>query len=239
MRQLSIIYRACSKELNVSEFNQSRPIWFDKKKCWRSFFDNFGVNKNVRIVVVFDGDKDNDLSQYIKRDNINEIIYLNNVGNKESLIYCYNLAKTIECDYFCLFEDDYLWLPDSYKILIEGLDRFGNFGLISLYHHPDRIFRNDDITLGHEYILATNSCYWRTAESNTATFGTSKKLFDKYFQEFIDCNIHDRLLFTNLIKKYNMRHFTPVSDRYGCTHVNQFFFSLYFNWLEFNNDIKT
>ena len=233
---LTVIYRACGKELDQKEFNQSRPDWFDKKKCFQSFYGNFGNNPNVKILCVFDGNKENELAKYIESFNI-ETQYLSNAGNKGSLIYCYELMKDINSEFVGLFEDDYLWLPNSYPILMDGLTRFKTSGTISLYQHPDRVFRTDDITLGKDYILAGNYCYWRTAESNTATFAISIELFNKHYQEFIDCNIHDRLLFTNLLKKYQLRHFTPVSERFGATHCNKFFSSLYINWETYNNSI--
>lgn len=236
MNNLGIVYRACGKELPGDYFNESRPFWFDKLKCWESFYSNF--NKNCDIHVVFDGEKNNPLSEHIGKYNDVNIEYINNAGNKNSLLYCYELMDKLSNMYLGLFEDDYLWLPNSYKIALEGLTNFGSFGTISLYQHPDRITRQDDITLGHEYILATNSCYWRTAESNTATFLIRNDLFKKSKQEFIDCHIQDRLLFVNLLKKHGLRHFTPISSLYGCSHVNRFFPALFTNWEEYNNSIK-
>lgn len=236
MRKLFIVYRACSKELVANEFNVSRPQWFDKIKCFKSFWNSFGNKKDVQIKVVFDGNSNNLLfeaiSGFISKD---DIIFLDNVGNEKSLLFCYDLLKSAADSYYiALFEDDYLWLPNSYEILLQGLDFFSDFGSISLYHHPDRVFRDDDITRGSEFIMVTPSCYWRTGESNTATFALAKHKFDAFFDEFVACSIHDRLLFVNLIKKFNFRHFIPISERFGCTHVNRFFPSLFIDWESYN-----
>jgi hypothetical protein len=235
--KLSVLYRACHLEVTPNSIrNPSRPDWFDKKKCFKSFYNSFGDKESVDITVVFDGNKDHELARYISKFKV-DIIYLNEVGNKESLIFCYNLMGKLEGKFCGLFEDDYLWLPYSYEILMEGLEKFGEAGTLSLYQHPDRLTRTDDVTLGSDFIFNTPSCYWRTAESNTATFAIRRDLFNGLKQEFIDCNIHDRLLFVSLLQKYNLRHFTPVSDRFGCSHCNQFFLSYFVNWAGFNNSI--
>lgn len=235
---LSVIYRACHWETNLESVkNQSRPDWFDKRKCWKSFYSSFGNNPNIDITVVFDGNKEHELAVYMQTFEFKNIIYLDEVGNKGSLLYCYDLMRKAESEYILLAEDDYLWLPDSEKILINGLERFGALGTLSLYNHPDRVFRNDDITFGHDYILAGMYCYWRTAESNTATFAIKTDIFKRYSQEFIDCHVQDRLLFTNLLKKYQLRHLTPVSERFGASHVNKFFPSLYIDWEAYNKTI--
>lgn len=239
MKNISIIYRACHLEVTKSSIrNPSRPNWLCKFKAFKSFFNEFGVKDGVEITVVFDGNKNHDLAQYISKFKIKEIIYLDEVGNKESLMFCYNLMNQSASEYVAVFEDDYLWLTKSYDVLMDGLNRFGNAGTISLYNHPDRVFRNDDITFGKDYILAGNFCYWRTAESNTATFAIKTDLFKKYHQEFIDCGVQDRLLFINLLQKYELRHFTPISERFGATHINQYFLSLYIDWYGFNNSIE-
>lgn len=237
-KTLSIFYRACHLEVIPDSIkNSSRPDWFDKKKCFKSFHDSFN-RESIEITVIFDGNESHELVQYISKFKVKNIIYLNEVGNKESLIQTYNLMNRADSEYVVIFEDDYLWLPNSYEVLMDGLIKFGNSGTISLYNHPDRVFRNDDITLGKDYILAGNYCYWRTAESNTATFAIKTELFKKYYQEFIDCNVQDRLLFINLLQKYNLRHFTPVSEKYGCSHVNKYFFSLYIDWKKVNENTK-
>ena len=239
MKTLSILYRACHHETTEQSVkNPSRPDFFCKKRCFKSFYQEFGNRNDVDITVIFDGNETHELAQYILQFKIKDIIYLTEVGNKASLIYCYNLMSEQESQYIAIFEDDYLWLPNSYHVLLDGLEKFGSSGTISLYNHPDRVTRTDDITFGHEYVLCGKFCYWRTAESNTATFAISTDLFKKYHQEFLDCNIHDRLLFINLLKKYDLRHFTPISERYGCSHVNRYFPSLYIDWEGFNKTIK-
>ncbi|MEK6885265.1 MAG: hypothetical protein AABY22_36875, partial [Nanoarchaeota archaeon] len=52
MKPILTIYRASPQEL-TSTPNKFRPDFFSKKKCFRSFFDNF--NEISDIVVVFDG----------------------------------------------------------------------------------------------------------------------------------------------------------------------------------------
>lgn len=235
MNSVSIIYRACGKEQKIEEFNQSRLNWFNKNKCFKSLYNSFGGKADIYLV--WDGDRNNYLFRYITSFDIKEVFSPEKTGNEESLLFCYDLMGKIDSEFLFLTEDDYLYLSNSYEVLMDGLEKFKSAGTVSLYNHPDRVRRKDDITLGQEYILEGKYCYWRTAESNTATFAISKNLFLKHQDEFINCSIHDRLLFINLLKKYNLRHFTPISEKYGSSHVNKFFNSLYIDWEFYNGNI--
>jgi|ERR1017187_1085142 hypothetical protein len=236
MNKLSILYRSCNLEIN-GNFNVCRPCWFDKRKSFKSFYNSFGDKEGIDIYLIYDGNENEELYQYISKFKLKHkyLIFVKN--NEKSLLYCYNLMSQLDSEFIASFEDDYLWLPNSDKILLEGLEKFNKIATISLYHHPDRLIRKDDVTWGQEYIFNTNSCYWRTSESNTATFAISKELFNKYKQEFINCSIHDRLLFINLLKNWGLRHLNPISEKYGCTHVNKFFFSFFIDWEKYNNSI--
>lgn len=238
IKKLSAIYRSCNRELKKEEFNKSRPDWFNKFLCFDSFYNSFGDKDDIDVHLVFDGKAEDELAQYITKRNLKSVTYLNNVGNQNSAVACYDILSKTETEYVAVFEDDYLWLDNSRDLLLEGLLRFGEAGIICLYQHPDRVFRTDDVTLGKEYIFAGKSCYWRTAESNTLTFALKKSIFNKHYEEFVNCHIQDRLLFINLLTKYNVRQFTPISETQGGTHVNRFFPALYIDWEKYNNSIR-
>lgn len=236
MNNLVCLFRACNLEVSIDSIkNISRPNWFSKQKCWLSFYNNFGQKENVNIIVIFDGKPEDELACYIKKFNIKNIVYLNNVGNKESLIYCYNLAEKLDFDYVFFAEDDYLYLPNSYEIMMEGLETFGEIGLVTLYDHPDRYFSNQDITKGHDYIFCCKTFHFRTAESTTGTVSMSKNIFNKVKIELINCNIHDCLFYRNILQKYDIRLFSSIPGI--LTHVNKFFLSPLINWEKYNNSI--
>ena len=235
--KLLIIYRACGKEMDSNSFNQSRPDWFSKKKCWESFYMQFGWEENTDIIVVFDGSPDEEFAKYLNSFDINGIKYLNNIGNKESLIYCYELAKKSEFDYVFFAEDDYLYLPNSYNILIEGLNSIDGF--ITLYGHLNRYLdpkQTGDITFGQDYVLLSQSSFWRSEDSTTGSVAMSKEFFNLVIEDLIKFNISDCGFYREQLLKNNRRVFSPLPPK--STHVNKFFSSPLINWQKYNNSIE-
>ena len=237
MNNLLVIYRACNKELN-GEFNISRPSWFSKKKCWKSFYNEFGNKPNVNIILVFDGNLNEELAKYIKDDNIINFYYLDNVKNKESLIYCYNLANKSNFNYVFFAEDDYLYLPDSYKIMMEGLESFGKQNqFITLYDHFNRYLPPNitgDVTTGHDYCLITKSTHWRSSDSTTGSVAITKELFDKIKDRLLFHNIHDCAFYREMLNN-GYRVFNCIPGK--STHVNHIYTSPLINWEKYNNSI--
>lgn len=238
-KKLTILFRVCNKELKKEEFNVSRPYWFDKRRCLFSFFQNFSNRENVNIIVIFDGKPDEELSQYIiKNFRIDRIHHLYNVGNKESLIYCYNLAKELEFDYVFFAEDDYLYLQNSYNIMIEGLESVGDQAFITLYGHLNRYLPPDktgDVTFGKEYILLSKSSFWRSEDSTTGSVAMTKNMFNIVKDDLIKHNVSDCAFYREQYLQYNRRVFSCLPPK--STHVNRFFASPMINWEEYNNSV--
>ena len=239
MKKLVILYRACNLEVSTDSIkNISRPNWFSKQRCWLSFYNNFGQKENVNIIVIFDGKPEDELACYIKKFNIKDIIYLNNVGNKESLIYCYNLAEKLDFDYIFFAEDDYLYLPDSYKIMIEGLESFGKQNqFITLYDHRNRYLPPNitgDVTTGHDYCLITKSTHWRSGDSTTGSIAITKGLFNKIKERLLFHNIHDCAFYREMLNN-GYRVFNCIPGK--STHVNHIYASPLIDWEKYNNSI--
>jgi hypothetical protein len=75
-------------------------------------------------------------------------------------------------------EDDYLHLPNSYKVLMEGLERAD---YCSLYDHNDKYMDpspNKYITEGGEEtkVILTKSTHWKLTNSTTMTFASTAKI---------------------------------------------------------------
>jgi hypothetical protein len=230
-KQLVCIYRAC----NSDKRRLDRPAYFDKRKCWKSFYEHFGNRQNCKIYIVFDGRPTDSLAQYIGKYNVENLIYTPNIGNLENLRTCYRLAETLEFEALYLAEDDYLYAPNSSDILIEGLNAFD--GTLSLYHHPDS-FSNPNITQGHDCIYATKSCYWATREYNTCTLALSKALFEKVKDELNRFALRDIQFYRHLHRQYNLRHFNPISDTYGATHVLKPHLGFFIDWMKISDSIE-
>lgn len=233
---LTVFYRVCGSECD-GNLKPERPYWFDKRKCFKSFYNEFGNRPDVEIKVLWDG-PENHLADYIKNHAGIKYEKLNFCSNKKSLEYCYFIAQNEESKFLFFLEDDYEFTPGSYQFLMEGVFLKG---LFTLYHHPDRITRKDDITKDRESIDGLYCGYVRTAESTTQTFAINKKIFDDNFELFIECcnntdndSPNDRILFRRLIER-GVRLWSSI-DSYS-THCVQQYLGMYINWEKFNNSI--
>jgi hypothetical protein len=234
--KLNIFYRACANETD-GVLRPERPMWFDKKKCFKSFWNEFGNKNNISIKILWDG-SENHFSTFLKSFGV-DFVSLDYKNNQKSLIHCYELAKGEDCDFYFFCEDDYSFLPGSCNFL-EELIKYKE--LATLYHHPDRIIRKDDITYAREIIEATNNGYIRTGESTTQTFIVSKRIFNNLFDVFVHfCNIGtnapaDRDLFRHLITNYNIRLWHPITSY--ATHCVNGCLGFYVDWRKYNESIE-
>lgn len=229
--KIASIYRTCGLETGDLPKNEVRPNWFSKFDCFINYYNNIGNSGGISNFFVWDGDEMpllKTMKQTIKKEDT--IIKLNVKSNKESLIYCYNLAAELidKFDAFYFVEDDYLHLPGACNVLIQGLK---NFDLLSLYDHPDRYFQgHTDITNWCEKIFLTDFTHWRTAESTTGTVAMTSRAF-KILQEDLFCfNVNDRPFYRYIFTHKGVRLVTPIPGY--ATHVNKYFMSPLVNWKE-------
>lgn len=220
---LDIIYRCCGKETGTLSHREIRPSWFCKLKCLKSICDMLPIG-GFSLHIVYDG-PDSVLLKYILNDSVNfESIIRVNDGSNASIKHQWPIADSLWGDYIYFVEDDYLHAPDAAKILMEGSDKFD---LVTLYDHPDRYTRTDDVTKSHESVEITKSCHWRTAESTTSTFGISRGLWKEVRTTAIECGAHDRMFFRKLIER-GYRLWTPMPAQ--STHCFTEFLSPLRDW---------
>lgn len=214
-----VIYRVCEKEVN-SPKRPERPEWFDKRCCFVSLYNSFkrlkNVKSNSKLVIIWDGPAEvlNEFIRFTVESDV-AIVYANTSGNRESLLRSYIYAAEHSSDSYYFVEDDYLHTLDALEVLQEGVEAFG---LCSVYDHPDRYTRNDDLTKGQEEIKLTKSSHWRTAESTTCTWGVSKEMFEKVSSLALDAGIGDRGLFRTLYHR-GIRLYTSIPGR--STHLHK------------------
>lgn len=223
MFKLTSIYRASKGEC-VGELRPGRPDWFNKFKCWDSFYYSFNTCSN--IIVVWDGDK-NELFDYIsKYDNIS-LVTIDEKSNKKSSLKCVDMISDLDCSHFYFSEDDWFYTPRSGQVLIEGLT-FPLFQshFVTLYDRPHAYFYPcDDISFGYDYIFWTGSTHFRSTESAMFTFGMNRQFFLSIIDDvkrFINVPgdaAQDREMFRFLIKK-NIRVFNPIPGK--ATHCIKF-----------------
>lgn len=130
-------------------------------------------------------------------------VEMTDLGNAGSLIHVLEQAistqKDDEIAYFC--EDDYLHMPLSPQLLVEGL---GRSDYVTLYDHPDKY--TADYNLGeYSKVIKTKSSHWRYTISTCMTFGVKiKKLredIEIWKKHTTESHPHDHQIFSELSKK--------------------------------------
>jgi hypothetical protein len=222
-----LTYRTCPQETFGDPNRWFRPDWFSKTKCLKNALSNFN-DPDIEFIFVYDGDNSEWLD-FIGGFN-KPIIRFNYKENQKSLIALYETIKDKigGHDSFYLLEDDYLHIPNSYKVLKESL-RYT--GLSTIYHHPDRFTRTDD-SFQETSIWATDTEYYRVMESTTGTFAGTKEFLDKFYDDMIKFNIYDRDFFRNCIDK-GTKLACPVNTY--STHVHTHFLSKFVDWVKINS----
>lgn len=223
--KVDIIYRCCGKESTRETMRLSRPHWFDKRVCFKSVWDMTASDPaTFSIHVIHDGES-SALLDYIRFMRVSDgAIYCVNYGSTKSLDYQWDYADTLTGDWIYFVEDDYLHSPDAARVLLEGATKFD---LLSLYDHSDRYTRSDDRTTGKDTVTLSHSCHWRTAESTTSTWATSRKLWNEIKDTARKHCANDRQFFYDLIERA-IRLWTPIPAR--STHCLNGYMSPLVNW---------
>jgi hypothetical protein len=237
--KLTLIYRAYPGESFKTDIKDFRPGWFSKEACQNSIFKNFSGFPNCKIFGVWDGDPNNFLYDGMY-ENCDKLFPNKNNGNINSLLRCYEIAKECDSDFIFFVEDDFLFLPGSWEVLIDMLQYSP---IVSLYDHFDRYrFAQTDITYGHEFIIDGMIPY-RSAESTTQTFAVRKDFFIKYYDKFIEYALAgvesplDRELFRFFVRE-GYRLITPILKDSKAAHLVNGCFTDKIDWEYYSNAYK-
>jgi hypothetical protein len=214
MSKIDIIYRCCEAEVKPP-FKPIRPDWFDKIKCFDSFYDSCanGFDYIESVTFLHDGPKgeiskilDNQL-KFVFGDKAN-VIYVDYCSNEKSLLKTFDIADEILKNKVYFVEDDYLHLPNSVEIICKAVDEMG---LVNGYDHLDRYIRTDDWSFNQESIIFSPSTnrHWRTAESTCCTWAATKDVWNFIKNDCRNFKLQDRELFRNLMKR-GLRLYTPI-----------------------------
>jgi len=232
---LTILYRACNKELEYPPQRTARPSWFSKINCFNSLHQSILNSKykdDIRLIVNMDGDKSN-LSDFIEGLGY-DIIYNKFYSGPKSYIYQLNYAENEMHDSDIYFlEDDYLHTLDAIDHMYLAIPRFG---LVTGYDHLDRYTRTDDISNNKESLFFYNNRHWRTAESTTLTWAVSQKFkqivldYNKKWQK--NNNWVDREMFRDMYH-YGIRLHQPIPAI--ASHIHSPFLSPGIDWEFINN----
>lgn len=186
------------------------PLFFKSNKfkltetCLRSFNKGLG-DVNAKIIVLLDKcPKSYELMfrKILKNRNL-EIINLPGIGNAKTFeLQIDKLVNQNDSDLVYFAEDDYLYLPNSFKKMINFIKNNKNIDFISAYDHLDyyqmAIHRNPNI-------MQEGNQRWRVSSSTCLTFlakkkslKDSKKVFLSYTRKNRDVSVWLSLTKINL-----------------------------------------
>lgn len=170
------------------------PIGVTREICIKNFVSVFGTD----IIVIADNCGDKTIS-FLENLHILDI-RRTSLGNSGSLKYafeiCYNEFLYEDKVYLC--EGDFLHLPNSEMVLVEGLERVD---YATLYDHLDKYqcpSQNPFIKSGMEStkVFLTRSSHWKYTNSTVQTFATR-----------VGTLVEDK----DILYKYNFKSNTPQS----------------------------
>ena len=167
----------------ISDNSYKKQRFGDKQKCLENFLATFAPTAD-ELMVVADrcGDAAIDMIQNALVNSRHAlspaIIHKTELGNSGSLRYALqqvvNLGENVPV---YLLEDDYLHLPGSRELLLEGLSLAA---YVTLYDHPDKYLPLDRggnlfVKNGGEptRLLRSNLSHWKVTNSTTMTFAST------------------------------------------------------------------
>lgn len=245
MKELAVILRACGKEVETIT-NPLRPSWFSKLKCAASLIKpEYGgyLNSETDLYCIWDGDE-NTLSDYIKSFKDIVFIKVNYKSNQQSLNFAFELIES-NCvsayyKYYAIAEDDHLYWPGAYNVLLEGLNNFSPHFITTKDHAHRYLLGNQDL-IGTDGIWTTKSAHWRTSESSVFSFAFRPDTFAnfkndlRFYNDSGENAVRDRDFFRSIIpKKYRL--FNPVPG--FSTHCIKLDLSPVRNWYHYNSNIE-
>jgi hypothetical protein len=189
--------------------SRNPPIYKDDKYklaefCLKSFKESLG-SLNVKIWALLDGcppEYESLFKKYFDQNNL-VIMHLNAIGNKATFdLQIKILSEQQDCELIYFAEDDYFYLPNQFKMMIDSFKQNPEVDFISPYDHPDYYYHQLHRYRSDIKVLAYH--HWRTIASTTCTFLTSKKNLmktKKVLKLYTKKNVDDAIIFNILTKK--------------------------------------
>lgn len=178
--KINFIYRSAPGNSK----KHTRPEYFDKAACLKSFisaYNNVPDANKGDVIFLNDGELDSDIRSLMDSMEA-EIIQLGGIGNSSSLRYAHNIGMTKEWeeqDLIYFAEDDYIYMENAFAYLLNAADDLADGHYFTLYDHPDRYTRKDDVNDGYSKVFVSRDCHWRTVESTCQTYGARIRSFRK------------------------------------------------------------
>ena len=174
-----VIYR-----ISDGGYSKNKPPYINNRNCLTNFMNTFKPSAN-NLLIIADNITDETykwLSENVKA----KIILKTSFGSGgASFRFALGLMRRLDDPtdqiYVYFVEDDYLHMPHSSEVLMEGL-KIADY--VTLYDHPDKYMKNGPNPLVHDgseltRVYLTKSCHWKKTNSGTMTFATKLSILKK------------------------------------------------------------
>lgn len=165
---MKLIYR-----ISDAGYNKVKPSYIGNENCLKNATHVFNQAKWLIIADNTSLSTNEMISRY--QSNVNKVSIGHGAGT-------FNLALTEALKYddnevVYFLENDYIHKPESFDILLEGIDIGSDY--VALYDHPDKYIdgANPFVEGGGEVtkVFLSKSCHWKLTNSTTMTFAAKVK----------------------------------------------------------------
>ena len=209
INSILIIFRM-NTDIEIWDQNRKRLFEFPKieysKRALNSLIKStrFLKNKyptiNIKIIIIDDNSKTENLLQFKDLINQNDIDLINleyskyenkvlkqknkeTFANLASLLQCFEIGKEKGKDLIFFVEDDYLHFEEMLFEMISSYERIASQVNKDIFMCPSDypyLYMNNEKT----NVLIGNKRHWRTINKTLCTFMTSKNMLEKYWDKF-------------------------------------------------------
>ena len=176
---MKIYYR-----LSDHGYQKVKPDYINNEKCLTNLMLNFTDTYSDTVIrdelIVIADNVGDETYEWLSSLDLN--VKRTDFGSgAQSFNYVLDEAVKLDDDTTVYFvEDDYLHLPNSRKILKEGISLGADY--VSLYDHPDKYINKNEggnpyVEDGGEVtkVFRSESCHWKLTNSTTMTFASKVK----------------------------------------------------------------
>jgi hypothetical protein len=182
---VAVAYRIYPK---VAKPPQGLPFGDDKPRqaeiCLRSFRKPLG-SLRVKLWAILDGCPEEYralFERYFAAEDLT-FVSLNSVGNRATYAKQMGiLLSQNDAEFVYFAEDDYLYLPHQFPLLVNFLRDARGVDFVSPYDHPDCY--QLDLHREPKWVTVFEDHHWRTASSTCLTFLTRKSTLANYERVF-------------------------------------------------------
>lgn len=192
---LAVAYRIYPR---VSKPAQSLPFGDNKLKqseiCLRSFRDSLGTLR-VKVWAILDGCPEEYRALFERYFAVENLVFVNLNADGNRATYAKQLEILLsqqDAEFVYFAEDDYVYLPDQFALMLNFIRDGKCVDFISPYDHPDCY--SLDLHSEPKLISVFEGHHWRTAASTCLTFLTRKStlakcvsVFQTYSRKNDDC----------------------------------------------------